>query len=139
MALVEFRNNQAPYINAENLNNNFNELNNKVDEYSTSEIKTNKVWIDGKPIYRKVIQGSAANTDNLSLSNIITFNEIIDMRFRYKTDTTNVYYDNYSRAGVEQQIFLGENETALIFRGTNNFSEYTITLEYTKTTDEVEE
>lgn len=27
MALVEFTNNQAPYINAENLNNNFNELN----------------------------------------------------------------------------------------------------------------
>jgi len=23
--------------------------------YSTSEVKTNKVWIDGKPIYRKVI------------------------------------------------------------------------------------
>ena len=28
---------------------------NDTDEYSTSEVKTNKVWIDGKPIYRKVI------------------------------------------------------------------------------------
>ena len=28
MALVEFTNNQAPYLNAENLNNNFNELKN---------------------------------------------------------------------------------------------------------------
>ena len=27
------------------------------DVYSTSEFKTNKVWIDGKPIYRKVITG----------------------------------------------------------------------------------
>ena len=26
---------------------------NDTDEYSTSEVKTNKVWIDGKPIYRK--------------------------------------------------------------------------------------
>lgn len=28
------------------------------DEYSTSETLTNKVWIDGKPIYRKVCQKS---------------------------------------------------------------------------------
>lgn len=25
------------------------------DYYSTSEVKTNKVWVDGKPIYRKII------------------------------------------------------------------------------------
>lgn len=31
MALVEFQNNQAPYLNAENLNNNFNEINDKID------------------------------------------------------------------------------------------------------------
>lgn len=26
------------------------------DVYSTDEVKTNKVWIDGKPIYRKVVE-----------------------------------------------------------------------------------
>lgn len=31
------------------------------DIYSTSEIKTNKVWIDGKPIYRRIIVKSDAN------------------------------------------------------------------------------
>lgn len=29
-----------------------------LDYYSTTETKTNKVWIDGKPIYRKVYNGS---------------------------------------------------------------------------------
>ena len=33
-----------------------------VDEYSLDEVKTNKVWIDGKPIYRKVLDvGSLPN------------------------------------------------------------------------------
>lgn len=32
------------------------------DVYSTSETKTNKVWIDGKPIYRKVITDTAPST-----------------------------------------------------------------------------
>ena len=27
------------------------------DTYSTTEVKTNKKWIDGKPIYRKVVTG----------------------------------------------------------------------------------
>lgn len=30
MALIQFQNSQAPYLNAENLNNNFSELNNKI-------------------------------------------------------------------------------------------------------------
>lgn len=37
------------------------------DEYSTGEILTNKVWIDGKPIYRKVVtcnETVSANQDN---------------------------------------------------------------------------
>lgn len=36
----------------------------KPDIYSTSETKTNKVWIDGKPIYRKVVNlGTLPSTD----------------------------------------------------------------------------
>ena len=36
------------------------------DVYSTTEIKTNKVWIDGKPIYRKVL---LASKNDFSASN----------------------------------------------------------------------
>ena len=34
------------------------------DTYSTDEVKTNKYWIDGKPIYRKVISINAISTLN---------------------------------------------------------------------------
>lgn len=32
------------------------------DIYSTNEIKTNEIWIDGKPIYRKVIEKTFTST-----------------------------------------------------------------------------
>lgn len=46
--------------------------NGSLEYYSTTETKTNKVWINGKPIYRKVISGDAAfsntNWTNITIS-----------------------------------------------------------------------
>ena len=74
MALIEFQNNTAPYMNADNLNNNFNYLDGKND-YSTNEIVVGK-WIDGKPIYRKVLNltsPSVLNT-NVNIANLTSLN-----------------------------------------------------------------
>ena len=39
------------------------------EKYSTTETKTNKVWVDGKPIYRKVVNfGSLPNTTTKTVS-----------------------------------------------------------------------
>lgn len=46
-------------------NNSANALDNylkSMDKYSTTEVKTNKVWIDGKPIYRKVFNTTTPST-----------------------------------------------------------------------------
>lgn len=40
-----------------NKNKNDSSIGNGIN-YSTDEVKTNDVWIDGKPIYRKVINGN---------------------------------------------------------------------------------
>ena len=48
-----------------------------VDAYSTTETKTNKVWIDGKPIYRKVYQrtstASFSDSDLFSVLDTLTY------------------------------------------------------------------
>lgn len=45
--------------------------------YSTNETKTNKIWIDGKPIYRKTIIGvTATGTYDPQISN---FDELVDV------------------------------------------------------------
>ena len=66
MALVEFVNDQPPYLNANNLNNNFNELDNKIDGIIESGSNANGSWIkynDGTMIqYGKSITGTTAYT-----------------------------------------------------------------------------
>lgn len=133
------------------------ELSNKVDTntseiqsikdaevYSTSEVKTNKVWIDGKPIYRKSFIITSISTG----SNYITHN--IDNL----GDLINVY-GNCLRKDGKWQPALRTDSTLLDWQigvndiGSTQFvlmvgSKYTgsvvitkgnITLEYTKTTD----
>ena len=38
------------------------------DSYSTSEVKTNMTWVDGKPVYRKVIQYNKTTNGQVDLS-----------------------------------------------------------------------
>ena len=52
-----------------------NDIPSPLDIYSTDEVKTNKVWIDGKPIYRRVVEftfSSTLNTWNLITSQTFT-------------------------------------------------------------------
>ncbi len=51
------------------------------ETFSTKETKTNQVWIDGKPIYRRVIEGSTSKsqsgnsfTANLGMDRLISAN-----------------------------------------------------------------
>ena len=64
------------------------------DIYSTTETKTNKVWIDGKPIYRKVIDfGSLPNnTTKYIPHNINNINKVIEIRgYATEIGTKNFY------------------------------------------------
>lgn len=47
----------------------------QVSDYSTSEVNTGKTWIDGKPIYRKVIDlGTLPNASTKTIPTGLTFN-----------------------------------------------------------------
>lgn len=43
------------------------------EKYSTTETKTNQVWIDGKPIYRKVITGAWPSSNVLNWTRVPNF------------------------------------------------------------------
>lgn len=101
---------------------------NYIDTYSTSEVKTNKVWIDGKPIYRKVVSLPTTKTVNgTSYTNLgITFPNDADTMFLPKVVSffgDLLYYNNYRpiQAACKADVDLAA--------GTN------FILEYTKTTD----
>lgn len=107
---------------------------NGLETYSTDETKTNKVWIDGKPIYRKVITG---NVSNGSIAHGLTNVDFVNAYGYFIAGSGNfmplpslrVTYNNYS-AGFYV------NATNVMFdKGADVTGTAYITLEYIKTTD----
>lgn len=109
--------------------------------YSTSEVKTNKVWIDGKPIYKKVIDfGTLPNNSTKTIPTGLDHKEInlIALYGIAKDSNGTQFAINQSRTnGLNSQIgtYLNSSNELVIEVGTDrsNFSAF-VTLEYTKTT-----
>lgn len=109
------------------------------EEYSTTEVKTNKVWIDNKPIYRKafevVLNNQSMNVShNINNFGIILIDESMsEYRNGNKFIPLNYFYSttDYSR------VIVADNQIQIRNKLTGTISDWTayITLEYTKTTD----
>ena len=113
------------------------------ENYSTSEQRIG-TWIDGKPIYRKVITGTVSSATEDVSSGISNLDLIIDVKcifsgtnairpnpFTYgsNTSTSNWYSGwTYYKDDNEFRFELGSSFLA----ASNN---YTLIIEYTKTTD----
>lgn len=105
----------------------------QVDDYSTDEINTGKLWIDGKPIYRKVVDfGTLPNatsknfTHNISVDTVIKCYGVVyraSPYARWTIPTDNIYvYCNLENIIIQTTI----NRTDCTAK---------VILEYTKTTD----
>ena len=120
----------------------FDVQNSEPDYYSTSEVKTNKVWKDNKPIYRKIIDIPGTTFNYQGVTNISLDIQNIETLTDYKTifvHGVNIENGNYYTSSTDKfrtwisqksKIYIDcyVTETAV----NNNL---TITLEYTKTTD----
>ena len=131
-----------PQIFIKNSNDVYEEFIKKPEEvYSTDEQKTNKIWIDGKPIYRKTIVDTTFRTDFYPIANNI---EQFVNQYGYvkRKDYPNAGQFINSRAGTDMSIqFLASNIDAgiQIDWGSNwkenystLFDKIIITVEYTK-------
>lgn len=106
------------------------------DVYSTEE-KVIGTWIDGKPLYRKVITGKCYN--DIGSSRIYDFtdlsiNEIV--YFYVKLGKTTTAY-SVMQQGANNNINIFIQNSRLYVDCTSDYRDeiITLTLEYTKTTD----
>lgn len=151
MEKINFRNNTAPYISDVNLNQMQDNIENAIETakkeiYSTNEIKTNKVYVDGNNIehhiYRKTINiGYLGNSSTVSvnhnISNLDRFIGIGGNAVReVDKDTLPIPYVTFNPNNSGGIIFYA-NETNIYVTTSTNRSSYVgiLTLEYTKTTD----
>lgn len=116
--------NQAAYINQ------------YCDVYSTDEKIVGK-WVDGKPLYRKVVTGNIT----AGSQSLFTVNENVDVMVSIRGYTNSgVYYFpfNFTQDGSTQRcVFYKKDVDSIEFRGDESISgeTFTVILEYTKTTD----
>lgn len=123
--------------------------------YSTNEVDTGQVWIDGKPIYRKTFSGGTLNgllgidISDLSIDNI--FFDLVHSSFNWRSSVssstrwaplmqTSVSNGATSEPNVgfyQAEIYTNNPKTKLYFNYGKNMvvNSYIITIEYTKTTD----
>ena len=138
MSLVQFGNNSAPYLNAENLNNNFEYLAN-LNNYSSDEIVVGK-WINNKPLYRKVFDcGALPNSGVKSITTGLTDVYIVNIYGFARADSEVIMPLPFTTSTLENQVSVSI-QTGNVIRLTSgidrsNYTSSFITLEYTKTTD----
>lgn len=106
------------------------------NSYSTQEIKTGGTWIDGKPIYRKVI----SNVITADVQDIAHGIENIDSYVNltpYMVNSENTQIFPSFNTGSYYFTVFASSKTVLILQCVSGYvgNSYRIILEYTKTTD----
>ena len=105
--------------------------------YSTSETNTGKKWIDGKPIYRKVITSTLTSTITHGIANI---NEIVNLKAVSYNPNSGKYFAvpsvRPSYSNYEVGLFADVSTISLEYgSGLPTTMTFKIIMEYTKTTD----
>ena len=128
---------QTP-VTANNLNEMQNIINNNIleyeDHYSSDEIKTNKVWIDGKPIYRKVFDyGQLPNNSSVGVTHNIPIDTPIEcFGIVYRTSSP---VNSWTLPTANIFIDLDKNQVYVTTTSDRRDLTCKAILEYTKTTD----
>lgn len=107
--------------------------------YSQNEIDTGKIWIDGKKIYRKVVDcgyllNKNAKIVEYNIKNIDTITKIDSIGYQNNGDYLPIPYV-YEATPEGGPITLYANKTNIIIRTYGNRADVKVlvTLEYTKT------
>ena len=108
--------------------------------YSTSEVKTNATWINGKPIYKKTIScGGGSNKNKAVNHNISNLSRTIKIEGQAYDGSVCIPIPFTSTGdGVSSSIQVYVSSTQIVINcgaDRNNLIEMYVTLWYTKTTD----
>lgn len=125
----------------------------KLTTYSTTEQDTGRTWVDGKPIYRKVVTGAISGATEINVAyaytmatgitnaeSVVSINGLLDVLnggtywtlpcITYNDPTSN----RYAYAGVNFNVDTGSLGIRYNWPAWNG-SRFIVIIEYTKTTD----
>ena len=141
------------FVNSSGVISNFNpktvfhavDYNDLGKKYSTSEVKTNDVWIDGKPIYRKVVTGTTpASGGNKTVGTGVTNGanaRLVGGYIENIAGTSHFPLNFYTNAQWNAICCVNTDASGVFLMGTDNGisataeANFVAIIEYTKTTD----
>lgn len=112
-----------------------------ISHYSTTETSTGKTWIDGKAIYRKVIQFGAMSGNNrytkahgISYDTIVSFDAIARNSTNSYLPLARVGYNSDSQinASLNGYAYITPDNVFIIGGSQTNYTGATVIIEYTK-------
>ena len=131
-----------------------NEVDGKTDVYSANELKTNKVWTNGKPIYRKIVSNTMPSTGSGTIespngsalpNDFETIVSIVGIMQPASSDTIVLFKpipfynstSDYILTHVGSMVNGTFDKNSVYVRSTDGYKShpYTIIVEYTKSTD----
>lgn len=108
---------------------------NNANTYSTSEVKTDMTWIDGKPIYRKTMNVQAStSTQSFAVSTIASNIDAIWIDFSASFYGYGGILSDWEVSGARFKITIDSGNVYYV-APTGSYNQATITFNYTKTTD----
>jgi len=109
----------------------------ETEDYSTSETNTGKKWIDGRPIYRKVIIGTTTiSSGNYTVAHDISnLGDIVDFKYYSWQNSTTMFIGSTSPLDGSDKLSVYINGNNITVRSSWESIKRVIILEYTKTTD----
>lgn len=119
----------------------YSEFRDSISHYSTTETSTGKTWIDGKAIYRKVIQFGAMTGNNrytiahgVSYDTIVSFNAIARNSTNSYLPLARVGYnsDNQIDASLNGYAYITPDNAIIIGGSQTNYTGAHVVIEYTK-------
>lgn len=110
------------------------------DIYSTDEVVTNKVWVDGKPIYRKVITQTITTAGDLNVINSFDtslINTIVSIYGSIKQPSGNITPISYYNTAEDGAfIYMSKSHNRFVLNANvSGIGDVVLIVEYTKTTD----
>lgn len=119
----------------------YNDFRDSISQYSTSETTTGKTWIDGKPIYRKVIEFGAMSGNNrytiahgIEYETITYFSAICFNSTNSALPLARVGYDGKDHyvEGLSGYAYITADNVIIIGGSQTNYVGANVVLEYTK-------
>ena len=109
----------------------------QVNDYSTTEIDTGKKWIDGKPIYRKVINDTtSSSSDQTMLSTITNLDYCISIKGILVDSGYSIVIPSYVNSNNYTNCAMTDGKKPYLSVSNGYRSKaFTLIIEYTKTTD----